>query len=197
MYLINCWIGRQIDLGSMRNYWQAGRVGLNQFNFNYNYHDNPYFNLYENTNGQEMDRLYGNIAATYQFNNWLSLMARVGTDYSDEFRDRRRAFSTQRYPLGSYREEQVFLQETNADFLLSFNKDLNQDLSLAVSVGGNAMRRRYNLSDISAPQLTAPGIFSLNNSRVPLNTIHSAPRKELTACIPLLKLDLKIICFLN
>ena len=74
--------------------------------------------------------------------------------------------STQRYPLGNYREEQVFLQETNADFLLSFNKDFSTDLSLAVSVGGNAMRRRYNLSDISAPQLTAPGIYSLNNSRV-------------------------------
>jgi TonB-linked SusC/RagA family outer membrane protein len=168
MYLINCWMGRQVNLNSLRNYWQAGRVGLNQFNFNYNYHDNPYFNLYENTNGQEVDRLYGNISATYNFTDWLSLMARVGTDYSDEFRDRRRAYSTQRYPLGSYREEQVFLQETNADFLLNFNKELNQDLSLAVSVGGNAMRRRYNLSDISAPQLTAPGIYSLNNSRVAL-----------------------------
>ncbi|MEJ7644550.1 MAG: SusC/RagA family TonB-linked outer membrane protein [Chryseolinea sp.] len=178
MYLINCWIGRQVNVESLRDYWQAGRVGLNQFNFNYNYHDNPYFNLYENTNGQETDRLYGNIAATYQFNNWLSLMARVGTDYSDEFRNRRRAFSTQRYPLGSYREEQVFLQETNADFLLSFNKELGSDLSLAVSVGGNAMRRRYNLSDISAPQLTAPGIFSLNNARVPLeyNTFNSEKR---------------------
>lgn len=124
--------------------------------------------MYENTNGQEIDRLFGNVSATYQFNDWLMLMARVGTDYSDEFRDRRRAYSTQRYPLGSYREEQIFLQETNADFLLSANKNISSDFSLSASVGGNAMRRRYNLSDISAPQLTVPGIYSINNSRVAL-----------------------------
>ena len=168
MYLLNCWFPRSLNINSFRDYWQVDRTDLNQFNFNYNYHDNPYFNLYENTNGQEIDRLFGNVSATYQFNDWLMLMARVGTDYSDEFRNRRRAYSTQRYPLGSYREEQIFLQETNADFLLSFNKDISSDFSVAVSVGANAMRRRYNLSDISAPQLTVPGIYSLNNSRVAL-----------------------------
>ena len=168
MYLFNCWFPRSLNINSFRNYWQAGRTELNQFNFNYNYHDNPYFNVYENTNGQEIDRLFGNISATYQFNEWLMLMARVGTDYSDEFRNRRRAYSTQRYPLGSYREEQIFLQETNADFLLSANKNISSDFSLSASIGGNAMRRRYNLSDVSAPQLTVPGIYSLNNARVPL-----------------------------
>ena len=168
MYLFNCWFPRSLNIASFRDYWQAGLEGLNQFNFNYNYHDNPYFNMYENTNGQEIDRLFGNMTASYQFNDWLMLMARVGTDYSDEFRDRRRAYSTQRYPLGSYREEQIFLQETNADFLLSFNKDVSPDFSVSASMGGNAMKRRYNLSDISAPQLTVPENYTLNNSRVAL-----------------------------
>lgn len=197
MYLINCWLGRQVDLKSMRNYWQAGREGLNQFNFNYNYHDNPYFNLYENTNGQESNRLYGNIAATYKFTDWLNLMARVGTDYSNEFRNRRRAFSTQRYPLGSYREEQIFLQETNADFLLNFNKDISQDFTLAVSVGGNAMRRRYNLSDISAPQLTVPGIFSLNNSRVALEYYTFQSEKRINSMYSFAQLGFRDYLFLE
>lgn len=169
MYLFNCWFPRQADIRSFRNYWQAGRENLNQFNFNYNYHDNPYFNLYENTNSQKINRLYGNVSAEYRFSDYLSLMARVGTDMSNEFRARRRAYSTQRYPLGSYREEQIFLQETNADFLLTFGKQLTPDFNLSVSAGGNAMYRRYNLSDISAPQLTSPGIFTLNNSRVALD----------------------------
>ncbi len=197
MYLLNCWFPRQIDLNTSRNYWQAGRTELNQFNFNYNYHDNPYFNLYENTNGQEVDRLYGNINATYHFTDWLSLMARIGTDYSDEFRARRRAYSTQRYPLGSYREEQVFLQETNADFLLSYNKDINTDLSLAVSVGGNAMRRRYNLSDISAPQLTVPGIYSLNNSRVALEYYTFQSEKRINSLYAFAQVGFKNYLFLE
>ena len=124
-------------------------------------------------------------------------MARVGTDYSDEFRDRRRAFSTQRYPLGSYREEQIFLQETNADCLLSFNKDLNQDISLAVSVGGNAMRRRFNLSDISAPQLTAPGIYSLNNSRVALEYYSDKTEKRINSLYSFAQVGFKDYLFLE
>lgn len=197
MYLFNCWFPRSLNMASFRDYWQAGLVGLNQFNYNYNYHDNPYFNVYENTNGQEIDRLFGNVSATYKFNDWLMLMARVGTDYSDEFRARKRAYSTQRYPLGSYREEQIFLQETNADFLLSFNKNITTDISLSASVGGNAMRRRYNLSDISAPQLTVPGVYSLNNSRVPLLYSTFASEKRINSLYAFAQLGYKNYLFLE
>jgi TonB-linked SusC/RagA family outer membrane protein len=176
MYLFNCWLGRQVDLNAMRDYWMAGRVGLNQFGFNYNYHDNPYFNLYENTNGQDIDRVYGNLSATYQFTDWLSLMIRVGTDYSNEFRDRRRAYSTQRFILGNYREEKITFEERNADFLLSANKNLSENFSLSASVGGNMMRQLYNNSDISAPELAVPDVYSLGNSRVAL--VSSAFRSE-------------------
>ena len=129
--------------------------------------------------------------------DWLSLMARIGTDYSDEFRARRRAYSTQRYPLGNYREEQVFLQETNADFLLSFNKDISTDLSLAISVGGNAMKRRYNLSDISAPQLTVPGIYSLNNSRVALEYYTFQSEKRINSLYSFAQVGFKDYLFLE
>ena len=33
MYLINCWIGRQIDLNTMRDYWQAGRSRFESIQF--------------------------------------------------------------------------------------------------------------------------------------------------------------------
>jgi TonB-linked SusC/RagA family outer membrane protein len=166
MFFFN-WVGRSVNVSSLRQYWQANRIGLNQFNSNYGAHDNPYFNLYENTNGQEVDRLFGNVSTSYQFNDWLTLLLRAGTDYSHEFRARRRAYSSQRFPLGSYREEQIFLQETNIDFLLSFRKKIGQ-LSVQVSTGGNQMQRKFSLSDISAPQLVIPGLYTLTNSKLPL-----------------------------
>lgn len=166
MYLFNCWFPRSANINTLRDYWQAGREDVNQFNFNYNYHDNPYFNVYENTNGLTGDRIYGNMSATYQFTDWLSLMVRGGTDYNAELRERRRAWSTQRFPLGSYREEKVIFQETNLDFLLSMSKELNSTFNLSAYVGGNLMRQTSSYSDVFAPQLTVPGIFSINNSRV-------------------------------
>jgi hypothetical protein len=95
-------------------------------------------------------------------------MVRVGTDASDEFRDRRRAYSTQRYQLGNYREDKIFLQETNADFLLTFNKKLNTDFNITAAVGGNMRRKSFRQSDVSAPELAVPGIYTLGNSKVAL-----------------------------
>lgn len=178
MYLFNCWLGRQVDLGAMRDYWMAGREGLNQFGFNYNYHDNPYFNLYENTNSQNLNRIYGNASITYDITDDLSLMLRAGTDASNEFRARRRAYSTQRFQRGSYREERIGFTELNTDFLLNYKKNLSRDFDMNVGLGGNAMRQVGRFSDVIAPELAVPGIYTLSNSRVALQNLTNTPFTE-------------------
>lgn len=178
MYLFNCWLGRQVNMASLRDYWMEGREDLNQFNFNYNYHDNPYFNVYENTNSQKLDRLFGNVAVTYDFTPELSLMVRAGTDVNSEFRARRRAYSTQRFQRGSYREERINFSETNTDFLLNYKRPLGNRFDLNLGVGGNAMRQVGRFSDVIAPELAVPGIFTLSNSRVALQNLSSTPYAE-------------------
>ena len=175
MYLFNCWLGRNVNTASLRDYWIAGREGLNQFNFNYNYHDNPYFGLYENTNSQDIDRVFGNVALTYDFTSDLSLMVRSGTDVSNEFRTRRRAYSTQRFQRGSYREERISFTEINTDFLLNYRKNLSERIDLTVGLGGNAMRQRGRFTDVIAPELAVPGIYTLGNSRVALQNLATVP----------------------
>ena len=178
MYLFNCWLGRGVNTASLRDYWQAGREDLNQFNFNYNYHDNPYFGLYENTNSQDLNRIYGNVSLTYDLTDDLSLMVRSGTDASNEFRARRRAYSTQRFQRGSYREERIGFTELNTDFLLNYKKTLNKQFDLNLGVGGNAMRQVGRFSDVIAPELAVPGIYTLSNSRVALQNLSSTPYTE-------------------
>jgi len=178
MYLFNCWLGRQVDVSAMRDYWMDGREGLNQFGFNYNYHDNPYFNLYENTNSQDINRVFGNVSLTYDFTDNLSLLLRAGTDASNEFRARRRAYSTQRFQRGSYREERIGFTELNTDFLLNYKKVLNQNFDLNLGLGGNAMRQVGRFSDVIAPELAVPGIYTLSNSRVALQNLTNTPYTE-------------------
>jgi len=178
MYLFNCWLGRSVDVSSMRDYWMEGREDLNQYGFNYNYHDNPYFNLYENTNGQTYNRIFGNVSATYDFTSKLSLMVRGGTDVNNEFRARRRAYSTQRFVRGSYREERINFTETNLDFLLNYRTALSERFDLNVGFGGNTMRQVGQFSDVIAPELAVPGIFALSNSRVALQNLTNTPYTE-------------------
>ena len=182
MYLFNCWFPRNNNIEDMRDYWQSGRVGLNQFGYNYNYHDNPYFNLFENTNGQDLNRVFGNVSLNYQLTPGLSLMLRSGTDINNEFRDRKRAYSTQRFKLGSYREEKILNTESNSDFLLTYNPDQSgKAFTYSASLGGNRLDARYKLSDISAPELAVPGIYSLNNSRVALQSYTFESRKRINS----------------
>ena len=122
MYLFTSWFPRSVKLSDMKRLWQPGLEGIRQFGWNYNYHDNPYLTMYENTNGQALDRIIGNITLKYDLASWLSLQLRAATDYASEVRAYKRAFSTQRFPFGQYREARIITEERNTDFLLSANK---------------------------------------------------------------------------
>lgn len=198
MYLFNCWLPRSVNMADHRNYWQPGLEGRRQFNFNYNYHDNPYFTTFENTNGQNVDRIIGNVAIKYDFTSWLSLQLRTATDFGDERRQYKRAFSTQRFPFGQYREAQIKTEERNSDFLLTFNKEVvPTTFTVTASLGGNQMRQRSNFVEINAPQLNIPGIYNLTNTRVPLQVAQSDVEKRINSLYAAAQFGYKNILFLD
>lgn len=176
MYLFNCWLPASVKVSDMRRLWQNGLDGQRtyslanqkQYSWNYNYHDNPYLTVMENTNGQYYDRVIGNVNLKYEFTNWLNLQLRTATDWSNERREYRRAFSTQRFPFGEYRETAIVNEERNSDFLFSFNKEAGADFVINATLGGNQMRQKSRFNEQVAGQLNIPGIYSLNNSRIAL-----------------------------
>jgi len=180
MYLF-IWYGRQLNTNNLRDYWMPGQENIQQFNYNYNYHDNPFFNVYENTNAQDKDRVYGNISANYKINDSWSLMARSGRDFYRDLRTKKRAFSTQRFPLGYYREDNVFFEESNTDFLASYNKDISEKFKIEVSVGGNQFRQKQEYTSTIAPQLINPGVYSFNNTRKPLEVSSNNKQKRINS----------------
>lgn len=167
MYGFN-WTGRQTNIASLRNYWQAGQEGIQHFDFNYLWLTNPYLTLYENTNRFEKNRLLGNAALSYSFSDKLVLRLRTGADIYSDNRAFRRAFSTNRRPFGGYREDNVRFQEINTDALLSFNDQLGSNWTYTLSAGANRFDQRINYQYTEAYQLAVPGVYSLANSRVPL-----------------------------
>ncbi|TKG88480.1 SusC/RagA family TonB-linked outer membrane protein [Puteibacter caeruleilacunae] len=177
MYLWTWW-GQSVNLKSLKNYWQKGNEGFQQFNYNYNYHDNPYFNVYENTNGLDKNRLMGNFVINYQINNSLNLMLRSGIDYYNELRTWKRAFSTQRFPKGQYREDNIIFREVNSDFLLSYNKAFST-IQLNAYLGGNIMTQKDHYNALSANQLVIPGVYNFSNTDVPLASDMSKYKKEI------------------
>ena len=191
------WFGRQIDMNSLRDYWQPGLEGVQQFNYNYNWHDNPYFTMYENTNAFDKDRIIGNLQVTYDFTDNLQLMVRSGTDFYNELRVNKRAFSSQRYAQGQYREDNIFFEERNTDFLLTYNRQINEALSITARAGGNRrdLTDRYNRS--SANQLSVPEVYNFENSRIPLSVTQLDQRKRVNSLYGFVNFDYKSMLFLD
>ncbi len=164
-------INPSIDILSMKNYWQPGKVGIMQ-NSPYTYGDptsyvnNPYFLANEVNNGFQRDRLYGNIKLDYQITPDLKFFARYALDTFHEFRDTKIAKSYTKEPKGLYGLFNMYRRENNTDFLFTYNKKLT-DFNITVSAGGNAMYQYYQNNTIQGKSngsgLILPGIFNVGN----------------------------------
>ncbi len=191
------WFGRQIDMNSLRDYWQPGLEGRQQFNYNYNWHDNPYFTMFENTNGFNKNRIFGNARVDIDITKDLSLMLRTGIDYFGELRTSRRAYSTQRFARGQYREDDIFFKEQNTDFLLSYTKKANEDFSIGASIGGNIREEENRYKRISANSLSIPGIYNFANAAEPLSKTQFNDRRKINSLYAFANISYKDYLFLD
>ena len=196
MYLFT-WMGRQADVSALQEYWQRGQEGLAQYNYNYAWMDNPYFAMTENQNGFGKHRMLNNTSLTYQLTEGLNLRLRNGLDYYNDLRTSKRAFSTQRFRNGAYREDQVVFSEFNTDFLLSYDKNVQEDWQFSVALGGNLMNQQFRYGSTTAKELSVPSIYNFNNSRVPLSIDHYQQQKQILSWYALGQVAYRSFLFLD
>lgn len=196
MYGFN-WTGRNFDIASLKDYWQAGQVGSQHYDFNYLWLTNPYLTLFENTNSFNKNRVFGNIAATYDFSPKLSLTLRNGLDTYDDRREFKRAVSTNRNPQGSYREDNVRFREINTDVLLSYNSEFNSFWKYSIAAGANRFNQTVQYTFAEATQLALPNIYSLANSRTPLKSDSQLFAKRINSVYGLGSISFQNMLFLD
>ena len=195
-YSLVAWGPRSLNTESLKNYWQPGLEGSQQYSFNYTFFDNPYFILQENRNSFDRDRLFGNISLTYQLNDQWDVTLRSGLDNSDEGRKFRRGFSSNRFKNGAFATQNVFQREINTDFLLHHNSSIGI-LDVDVSVGGNRMDRTGSITQTQALSLAVPGIFKLSNGASPLEVFDFETQKRINSLYGIAKLNLKNTIFID
>ncbi|MCF4100844.1 SusC/RagA family TonB-linked outer membrane protein [Gillisia sp. M10.2A] len=195
-YSLVAWGPRSLNIKNLKDYWQPGLEGVQQYSYNYTYFDNPYFILKENTNSFNRDRIFGNIAVTQQFNEHLSLSLRSGMDYSNEKRQLKRAFSSNRFKNGAYAEHDVFFREINTDFLLNYYNSFG-NFSTDLSFGGSRLDQKASTSQAQTTTLAQPGIFKLSNAASPIEVFEFESRKRINSLYGIAKLGYKNFLFLD
>ncbi|SCY42978.1 TonB-linked outer membrane protein, SusC/RagA family [Nonlabens sp. Hel1_33_55] len=195
-YSLVAWGPRSLNIDSLRDYWQPGLEGVQQYSFNYTFFDNPYFILKENRNSFGRDRLFGNISISQELTSELTATVRTGMDYSNEKRRFLRNYSSNRFRNGAYAEHDVFYREINTDFLLNYQKQFG-DFSFDASAGGNRLNQTAQTTQIQTTSLAQPGIFSLNNAASPIETFGFTSEKRINSLYAFAKAGYKNFLYLD
>ncbi|MBK7028832.1 MAG: SusC/RagA family TonB-linked outer membrane protein [Bacteroidales bacterium] len=172
------WAARQVNYTDLKNYYNEDG---SKYNWNYNYHNNPYFTLNENTNKLDRDRIYGNAKVQYQFTDHLSAFVRTGVDGYNNLNTERAAFNDIDNPYGYYTESLSTFKQINNDFLIMFDSKLTQNLGFTLNAGGSSMNQFYHQTFGAADELAVADVYTLTNSRVALRTTSTDRQKRINS----------------
>lgn len=132
------------------------------------YTNNPYWTAWENYSNDARDNIYGYVMLNYKLTDWMSIMGRATLNSTTDMQEERLAVGSN--GVSQYARYNRDHRESNYDLMLSFNKDISEDISFNGLLGGNI--RREETSSIRASTnggLVVPGLYSLSNSANPVN----------------------------
>ena len=169
IYNIILWGGADWAMNDMKNYWQPGKVGIQQKYEEYYRYNNPYFMSYEWLRGHYQNNEYGYLSLNYKVNPNLDIQLRPSLSTYDMFNSEKMPYSAGVYgrPLrqGDYREDRRSLFESNEDLQVRYHQNnLLGFLDLQALGGGTVRSLNFNSGFESTNYLNVPGIYSFSNS---------------------------------
>ncbi len=192
------WGPRHVDFEErFRDYWVEGEEGTRQAHNDLNWTNNPYFQVYENTNGLDRDRLFGNVAAHLELTDNLNVRARTGLDYSDEVTEQRKAFSTITAPNGWLQETERSFLEWNSNLLVNYAFPLGEHVTIEPSGGLNYMRQTRRNLQLTASALSVPGVYNIGNARSAVQTRDVDQAEEILGVFGASTINYRDVIFLD
>jgi len=192
---------RNVNMASLRNYWSPGSSNQLQntpiYNANGARLNNPYFVANENLNGNNRDRVFGNVKLSYAFLPNLSLMVRTGRDFYNDKRTMRHATSSAQFVNGNYQEDDVYFLETNHDVLLSYNTKFKESFSFNANAGGNLLTQVSKRLGAIAGRLAIPNVYNLTNNAKPIVAGNTYQEKRINSIYATTQLGFKDVVFLD
>ena len=162
------WMGRQVNTSLLRDrqYTDGGQL----YNWNYNFHNNPYWLQRDNPQNDSRDRVIGTLAGTYKVNDWLGATLRTGRDFYNWDMERNFGAGNVQYAdpnyAGAFSVLDQFSSETNTDLLLTATRSLTRRLGVNGVVGGTRRTTDFRNDYTYTAGISVPGIYNVSNAAV-------------------------------
>ncbi|MGV3639418.1 MAG: SusC/RagA family TonB-linked outer membrane protein [Adhaeribacter sp.] len=129
---------------------------------------NPYWTRDHTRNSDDRQRLLGMIRLSYQFNDWVRLTGKTGTDFYTDQRYRHRETGTYQSVnrRGDILEEVTRVREDNSDILLSLSPQVSTDFSLGLNLGANHQKFYSRTTGNTGNEFIVPNLYAINNTLI-------------------------------
>lgn len=141
----------QLPDGTQRSY----RAGI---------YDNPYWTVNKNPFKDNVNRVIGNVNASYQLLPWLKASYKLGIDFYNDRRNSAFDINSAAQPTGQVNQFSRSASNLNSDFLLQVNRDLSESFSLNASIGHNYFSTNVVTQETDGFTLGAPGFYHISNA---------------------------------
>ncbi len=163
------WSGRNVDFSLLKDYENLPLAGVGTAaegtpaNWNTLFQNNPYWVLDNNLNKLDKDRVIGNVNLSYELLKGFTVRGKTSIDAFNTLITQQKAVGSNENQEGFYAESSGRTSIINNELLLTYAKDISEDLNFNVNFGGNM---RYTTSKSlygEATQLELPGLYNLSN----------------------------------
>ncbi len=147
------------DAGQLRQHFWAPR---------FNGAGNPYWTINNVLRPRINERVLGLISLRYQITDDLSVLARSGIDRNNTFEEFIRYVDTYTTANGgSYSKDFNYGLEWNSDVLLSYQKNISENISLGLNVGANLRQAKAEGVGGNGANFNVENLFALGNTTQP------------------------------
>lgn len=154
-------MGRYVPMDFLKEYYETTGEYGNWPGVLYN----PYYMINELKDNDNRDRIIGQLTTTLKLTEGLSLMGRLGSDFYTEKRH-------ERFPMGARGRENFngriinsdrFVQDLNADLILTGNSNISPALNINGSLGASYLNQTRDFTTNEGRNFKAPGVYHISN----------------------------------
>jgi len=198
LYNVALWMGADVDVRDLKNYWAPGETGLQQSYYNLSYYNNPYFLAYQQLNGYHSDETFGNLSLNYQFTNDLSLKLRSGFNANTVNKDEDYPYSLiGGNPDGNFSTSDATHFDITTDLILSYKHKFSNNFSLSAIAGAASFFNEDKGLSSSTDGLSIPGQYYLSNSINPITGSNYLDQRQINSLYANLDLELYHFIYLS
>ena len=184
------WFGRQVDMSALKaNYNQPGSINGGpadrEYNWNYNFHNNPFWLQNDNPLFDARDRIVVSASASYKLLDWVNATLSSGSDIynyniNQDYAHGNLQWSDPSY-AGGFNNITDYRNENNTQMLLTGSHSIGSRIQFNGTAGGNLRAEQATTNQTTTSGISVAGIYNVSNAAIAPTLTDALSRRQVNS----------------